>query len=384
MSRLEFLTLLLNTLIFMLGAGIGSFLNVVIYRLPLGISVNNPRRSFCPSCKKQIPWYRNLPLITWVAQGGKCAECGSKIAFRYFFVELLTGCLFFAVYYVFGGPWEHLRVWGPVVLCYWVFVALLVSGTFIDFDHYILPLEITIGGIIAGILGSYWAPALMKETDHSRGIVISFLSACVAAGLLKTVVELGKLALGRKKHTFEKPEPWSLTQPDEKEPPLFTFAGEELLWIDIFTRPSDRLIISGNALTINDRSFGEGKTEINMETVKVTPNEGEPVTYKLEEVKKLEGQTTQVIIPREAMGDGDVLLLAMIAAFLGWQASIFTIVAASFLGSFFGIVPRFFGKTESKIPFGPYLSAAALIWLFWNPQIIRWYQEFVFTRSAAW
>ena len=75
MTRQQFLEVLLQFLVFMMGAGIGSFLNVVIYRLPLGISVNNPRRSFCPACKKQIPWYRNIPLLSWLQLRGKCAEC---------------------------------------------------------------------------------------------------------------------------------------------------------------------------------------------------------------------------------------------------------------------------------------------------------------------
>src|SRR6187431_2955383 len=117
MLRPEIAVHVLGLLIFMVGAGIGSFLNVVIYRLPLGLSVNNPRRSFCPTCKKQIPWYRNLPLITWVAQRGKCAECGARISFRYFFVELLTGLLFYAVFLSVKGnhPIEMMAVWGPKV-----------------------------------------------------------------------------------------------------------------------------------------------------------------------------------------------------------------------------------------------------------------------------
>ena len=82
---------------FILGSAIGSFLNVCIYRMPLDLSVNEPKRSFCPSCKYQIPWYRNLPLISWLALRGKCANCGTKISFRYFGVELLTGLLFLAV-----------------------------------------------------------------------------------------------------------------------------------------------------------------------------------------------------------------------------------------------------------------------------------------------
>lgn len=384
MSRAELVNLLLNVLVFMLGAGIGSFLNVVIYRLPLGISVNNPRRSFCPSCKKQIPWYRNLPLVTWLAQGGKCAECGSQIAFRYFFVELLTGCVFYAVFIKFGGAWEDLRHWGPVVLVFWIFTALLIAGTFIDLDHYILPHEITLGGLFVGLLGSYAVPALMDETERGRGIVMSFISACVGLGLLWMVVELGKLAFGRLRHRYEKPEPWSITQPDENEPPVFKVAGEVLAWADIFTRPSDRLVITGDSLTVNERVFGPGRTEIKMETMRLLPEDGEAVTFKLEEVTRLEGRTTEIVIPREAMGFGDVLLLAMIGAFLGWKAVLFTVVAASALGCVCAVVPRLIGKTEwtAKIPFGPYLAGGALIWLFltvWNgqtvshPEFVEWY-----------
>src|SRR4051794_32827381 len=126
MDRHQLVEILLRTLVFLLGAGIGPFLNVVIYRVPLGISVNNPRRSFCPSCKKQIPWYRNIPLLSWLALRGKCAECGSKIAFRYFFVELLTAVLFYAVFVKFSasyGPhvFEHVSQWGPLVLIFWIF-----------------------------------------------------------------------------------------------------------------------------------------------------------------------------------------------------------------------------------------------------------------------
>jgi leader peptidase (prepilin peptidase)/N-methyltransferase len=89
----DILNALLHFLVFLLGAGIGSFLNVVIYRLPLDMGVNEPRRSFCPSCKKQIPWYRNIPLFSWLALRGKCADCGSVISVRYFLVELLVKLL---------------------------------------------------------------------------------------------------------------------------------------------------------------------------------------------------------------------------------------------------------------------------------------------------
>src|SRR5437773_3322706 len=135
--------LLLRGFAFVLGAAIGSFLNVCIYRLPLGLSVNKPRRSFCPLCKKPILWRHNLPLISWLFLHAKCPNCGNKIAFRYFAVELLTALLFLAVWMAF--PW-------PIALAYWILAALLIVATFIDFEHFIIPDEVTIGGAIAGVI----------------------------------------------------------------------------------------------------------------------------------------------------------------------------------------------------------------------------------------
>ena len=77
------------------GAIVGSFLNACIYRLPRGISLSNPKRSFCPSCNKLIPWHENLPIVSWLALRGKCSGCGARISPRYLFVELLTACLLY-------------------------------------------------------------------------------------------------------------------------------------------------------------------------------------------------------------------------------------------------------------------------------------------------
>ena len=376
MTREQLLIGLLHVIVFMLGAGIGSFLNVVIYRLPLGISVNNPRRSFCPHCKKQIPFWRNIPIFSWLLLRGKCADCGAPIPFRYFFVELLTGVLFYTEFRVFGGRWEYLSTWGPAVLLYWIFTALLIAGTFIDFDHFILPHEITIGGWIVGLLGSFWVPEMVGETEHGRGILISFVSSCVALGLLWAVVELGKMAFGRLKETFEKPQSWGISQPDEEQPPIFKCGETELPWADIFTRASDRLIIKAPKVQVNDRSFTDATVEIKMTTMKVKSGAGED-TFDLEKVTKLEGTTSEIVIPREAMGFGDVLLLAMIGAFLGWKAVLFVIVGASVLGTLCAVLPRLIGKTEwgARIPFGPYLACSALIWVFFGMQILDWYLE---------
>ena len=164
---------------FILGAAIGSFLNVCIYRMPLDLSVNEPKRSFCPSCKYQIPWYRNLPLISWLSLRGKCANCGAKISFRYFGVELLTALLFLAVWW---RVWMHPRAeWQGqgwvLALPYWILVSLLVVATFIDFEHYIIPDEVTIGGTVAGVLLSFAMPVLHLQPSNLAGGLWSLVGA---------------------------------------------------------------------------------------------------------------------------------------------------------------------------------------------------------------
>src|SRR3954454_10828873 len=153
-----------------LGAAVGSFLNVCIYRLPLDLSVNEPRRSFCPSCKQQLTWYQNVPLLSWLFLRGKCAHCGTRIAFRYFAVELLTALLFLCVWRTF--PWQ-------VAIAYWVFVSLLIAATFIDFEHFIIPDEITIGGTIAGVVASLAVPELMDTASRGRAVLTSAASAAL-------------------------------------------------------------------------------------------------------------------------------------------------------------------------------------------------------------
>ncbi len=377
MLRYQLLNTILHALVFFLGAGIGSFLNVVIYRLPRNISVNNPRRSFCPTCQKQIPWWQNIPVFSWLALRGKCSACGTGISPRYILVEVLVGILFYVTFLTFGGPWELTREWGPMVLALWFFLALLVAGTFIDIEHFILPHEITVGGMVAGWLFAFWAPGIVGEETHGRGMMLSFASSMLGLGLLWMIVELGKLAFGRVKHEFATPENWSVTQPNDDEPPVLTLQDEAYPWADLFSRKTDRIILTCDEVKANERVWNNVKCEIRMETLTVRgggENKKDEV-LQLESVTLLEGTTTEVIIPREAMGFGDVLFIAMIGSFCGWKGVLFTILAASIIGTLFALIPRLLGKSEwsAKIPFGPYLAGGAVIWVFYGLQLTEWY-----------
>src|SRR5450755_4335972 len=147
---------------FVLGCIVGSFLNVCIHRLPLGLSIVTPS-SHCPHCKYSIPWYLNIPLVTWLALGGRCKNCGAPISPRYFIVELLTGVAFLGCWLAFGDPHHPLPTLA-LALVYAIFLAGLICATFIDFEHFIIPDEITLGGIVVGFGLSLVLPAL-HDTD---------------------------------------------------------------------------------------------------------------------------------------------------------------------------------------------------------------------------
>ena len=199
--------LLFSIFAFVFGACVGSFLNVCIYRLPLNLSVNQPRRSFCPSCKTQIPWHQNLPLVSWLALRGRCANCGARIAFRYFAVELLTAFFFLIIWKAF--PW-------PIAIAYWVFIALVIAATFIDFEHFIIPDEITIGGTVVGLIASIAVPQLMGADRRLTALLISTGSAALGYALLWLVLEGGKLVFGKKRIRLEKPTSFTWTRHERR------------------------------------------------------------------------------------------------------------------------------------------------------------------------
>jgi leader peptidase (prepilin peptidase)/N-methyltransferase len=262
------------------GACVGSFLNVCIYRIPRDESVVTPR-SHCPHCGTLIPWYLNIPVASWLCLRGKCASCKGPIAFRYTLVELLTALLFLAVFMKWAAPQAmHMPpIAHPLIVpVLWLFLAGLVLGTFVDFEHFIIPDSVTIGGMAAGPLLSALVPSLHAHALWWQSLASSVIGLAAGFGLLYAVGWLGEKA-------FKK----------------------------------------------------------------------------------------------EAMGFGDVKLMGAIGAFLGWKAVFFTVFMSSLLGSVSGLLLIAFGgvKMQSRIPFGPYLSAAALIWVFWGPDLLKAYMRFL-------
>lgn len=132
--------------IFLCGLVVGSFLNVVIYRLPLKRSLIRPG-SRCQSCNAPVRWFDNIPVLSWFLLKGRCRSCKARIPFRYVCVELMTGLMFVATYVRFGPSWL-------LLVHDWPFVSLLIAITFIDLDHRIIPDELSLGGLVLGLLTS--------------------------------------------------------------------------------------------------------------------------------------------------------------------------------------------------------------------------------------
>ena len=344
---------------FVLGAVVGSFLNVCIYRWPVDLSINRPRRSFCPNCKQPIPWQHNLPLISWLVLRGRCANCGAKISFRYFAVELVTALIFLAI-------WEGFS--SQVAIAYWVFVSFLIIGTFIDFEHFIIPDRVTIGGVIAGVAFSVAVPALMGTNSRIAAGLRALLAAALGYVILLIVLEAGKIAFGRKRIRFDAPTPFTWTKRGDDAD--FVVGAEESLWSDYFAREKDRLLLTCDEVRIDHHAYGNVTLDFRYDRITA-----EGHVMMLDDVTQISGVARELVIPREAMGRGDLKFLAAIGAFLGWRAVLFSLFAGSLLGSVVGLITLVVGKPvwSAKLPFGPYLAFGAVTWMFFGEIFLRWY-----------
>jgi leader peptidase (prepilin peptidase)/N-methyltransferase len=242
------------------GLCIGSFLNVVIYRLPLGQSLATPP-SRCRTCGYSLRWFDNIPVLSWVLLLGRCRQCGTRVSWQYPLVEVVTGALFVLVVWL-TPP-------GPLMASRLLLICILIALFGIDLEHQILPNSITLPAIAIGVLLSLIAPPGWK--DALIGVVLG-------GGI------------------------------------LYAIAWGYYLW------------------------------------------------------RREEG-----------MGMGDVKMLAMIGAFLGWKAVLVTLVLSSFAGAFIGLglmaVQR--GTMKYALPFGTFLAIGAVVAMFVGEPLIAWYAGFL-------
>jgi leader peptidase (prepilin peptidase)/N-methyltransferase len=241
-------------IIFILGLIIGSFCNVVIYRLPEGKSIIVPG-SYCRSCSAPIRPWDNIPLLSYLLLRGQCRHCRESITFRYPFVEFLSSVLYILVWYKLGLS--------LLFILYALLTSSLLVIALIDFDHKIIPNSITLPGMLIGLGLSLWALPITP---------LNSLIGLLAGGLFFYLVAL---------------------------------------------------------------------------------------------------------ISKGGMGGGDIKLIAMIGAFLGWQGVFFTILVGALVGSVVGLGLMSMGKKgrRDKIPFGPFLALGAILFILLGDNLIFWYLQ---------
>lgn len=185
------------TAVFLFGACIGSFLNVVIYRLPKNESIVTPG-SHC-ACGASIAWHDNIPILSWLLLRGRARCCGRSFSFRYPFVELLTALAFLAC-------WLHFPV--AKALCGMLFVSALIAATFIDLDHLIIPDVFSLGLGIVGLALSIFVPALhdqhgnMFVLDSIRSATDGLVGLLIGSGVVLWIALLAEAVLKKEAMGF--------------------------------------------------------------------------------------------------------------------------------------------------------------------------------------
>src|SRR6516165_1575632 len=265
---------------FVFGSMVGSFLNVCIYRMPLDLSVVSPP-SHCPHCKYSIPFYLNVPLLTWLSLRGRCKNCGAPISPRYFAVELLTGVAFLACWLVFG----HQSPWLAAV--YSIFLAGLITATFIDFEHFIIPDEITLGGAVAGFIISVFLPQLHGVHRWSEGAFLGLVGIVVGAGIVYAVLRMGKILFGRQKLKLDGEAIITFTEN------ALVLPEHEIPYEEIFYRKSDAVMLEARTVELVDRSYRNVKLRLMPDALKIGDEEIDPET-----MPHLEAVCSEIVLPR--------------------------------------------------------------------------------------
>ncbi|HIK44208.1 MAG TPA: prepilin peptidase [Leptolyngbyaceae cyanobacterium M65_K2018_010] len=183
-------SLMVSGLVFGLGAALGSFLNVVIYRLPQGLSLLYPP-SHCPQCHTRLKPYDNVPILGWLWLGGRCRHCKAPISARYPLIEGLTGGLFLVTFWGWGLTW-----W---TVAYWILLAWLIALAFIDLDTLTLPNPLTQSGLVVGLLAQAMIPYLQTGSwsNGLRGLMAGIIGAVLGIWLFEGITLLASLALGQ-------------------------------------------------------------------------------------------------------------------------------------------------------------------------------------------
>lgn len=360
-----------------LGALIGSFANVVIYRLPRRESIVFPG-SRCPACHAAIrPWH-NIPVISWLLLRGRCARCKAPIALRYPLIEALTALCFIAL----GVRWP-LERYGATAIVLAAVCAMMIMMAAIDLDHLILPDSLTLPALATALLGS----ALYPPASGLPSFNAALFGSCIGAGIIALINRLGGLALRRGRDTKERLWPIGMDQVN-----VAAVGGALWGWragiaaaalslaLNLLARRPLRLPeapLYGLWALVLALSAALWPLELTIRLAGTAVAAGAvallgALYWWLYSLRHPHNPPPEADDEPVAMGFGDAKLAAILGALLGWQALLVALFLAFVLGACGGLVGRMFGG-ERHIPFGPYLALSGFIALFIGAPLIRWY-----------
>jgi leader peptidase (prepilin peptidase)/N-methyltransferase len=197
----------------------------------------------------------------------------------------------------------------------------------------------------------------------------SLFGMAMGAGSIYGLLRGGKLVFGRKRKKFPPDTRIIFTETE------LILPGEAIPYGELLYRETDTIKFHATTLELVDRCYKDVPVRLTQETLEIGQEKISPET-----VVHMEAQTSKIVLPQEAMGLGDVKFMGAIGAFLGWKAVIFTLVVSSFIGGFLVGIPLILMRRRgfsSKLPYGPYLAAAAALWVFAGPQLVRWYMNLI-------
>jgi leader peptidase (prepilin peptidase) / N-methyltransferase len=361
-----------------IGALIGSFGNVVIYRLPAKKSVVWPRSS-CPKCGHMIRPWENIPIISWLFLRGKCSNCKNPISVRYPLIEALTAAGFVVLALRFP-----VETYGFTVFPLLAIFAMMVMMSMIDIDHYILPDSLTLPALVVGILGTF----IYAPESGLPAPMPALTGAAIGAGIIALINRVGSLVLRRFADTKERLWPIGMDQVNVaavggalggwwiglgaaaasfaanlvarkplRIPEQFMYA----LWVIA-------LVFSVTNLIIHPIQSIAGS----LAATGIISIVGATFWWVRDIVSKQEEATPEDDDEPVAMGFGDVKLAAVLGAFLGWQNLLVALLLAFIIGAIGGVIGRIAGGSR-MVPFGPYLAIGGLLALFLGQPLIQWY-----------
>jgi leader peptidase (prepilin peptidase)/N-methyltransferase len=248
-----------------------------------------------------------------------------------------------------------------LTLVYCLLLSGLTAASFIDFEHFIIPDEITIGGMVGGFLCSLALPGLQGQETRIAGAAQSLLGLAAGSGLVYAILRAGKFLFGRQRIPLTANSKIIFTETD------LCLPDREIPYEELFYRRSDVIALHAERVELADRCYRDVLICLAPERLRIGDEEFNP-----ESIPHMEVVSTEIVLPREAMGLGDVKFMAAIGAFLGWQAVLFSLTVSSIIGSIVGITLICLHRREwsSRLPYGPYIALAATLWIFWGPWLM--------------